>query len=76
MVQRKKISYFSYSRTHPAEHFAMDSVTLHTIQLIQHARKVKSMINNVPHIIEMAVRTILEPYTINQNSQPRQYFED
>ena len=54
----------------------MDSVTLHTIQLIQHARKVKSMINNVPHIMEMAVRTVLELYSIIQNSRPRQYFED
>ena len=49
----------SVSRVHPAEAFSIDSLTLHTIKLIQYARKVRSMIQTVHQQLETLVRHIM-----------------
>ena len=53
--QHKKSNNFFFDSPHPAEYFAMDSVTMHTIKLIQHARKVRTLIQNAQQILESVV---------------------
>ena len=42
-------------RPYPAEQFALDSITQHTIKLIQHARKVRSMMHSVQQQLDSLV---------------------
>lgn len=59
MLERKKKQrneyFFLFCRPSPPEKFQVDPITLHTIRLIQHSRKMKNIIQQVTLQHENAV---------------------